>query len=144
MVLSTLRRPILMPRSCCSRPGTRFRESYPTLSDTASILQTEPSRVDRYGSTSCIRHLAFTTSLRVKLPNSYPPSRLNLDGLGLNKYLFHDTYSSIYDLLSIDIITHLSYVYYQPALVNVVLQHSIRGYPSLGRTVYAAAIKGTK
>ena len=66
VVLSTLRQPILMLRSCCSRPGTRSHESCPTLPDMASILQTEPFKVDPFGSTSCTRRLACMTFSRVK------------------------------------------------------------------------------
>jgi hypothetical protein len=71
---TTLRRPIPMPRSCCSRPGTCSRESYLSLPDTASTPQTEPPKVERSGSTLCTQHLAFITFLRVKLHNSWPPN----------------------------------------------------------------------
>jgi hypothetical protein len=87
VVLSTLRRPILMLRSCCSRPGTRSRGSYLTLLNTASILPTEPSRVERSGSTSCIRPLAFTTFLPVKSPSSWHPSHPSLNLLGSKKII---------------------------------------------------------
>src|SRR6266851_4339519 len=70
VVLSISRRPTLMLPSCCSLPGTRSHESYPTLLDTVSILQTERSKVDRFGLISCTRRLAFIIFLRLKLPSS--------------------------------------------------------------------------
>ena len=79
VVLLTSRRTTLMLRSCCSRPGNRFPGSYPTLLDTASILQTGPCKVDPFGSISCTRHPAFITFLRVTLRNFCFPNPLKLN-----------------------------------------------------------------
>ena len=79
VVSSTLRQPIPMLRSCCSRPGTPSHESCPTLPDMASALQTEPFKVDPSGSTSCTRPLASMTFLLVKYHSSLLPSHHNLD-----------------------------------------------------------------
>lgn len=79
VVLLTSQRTIPMPQSCCSRPGTRSPGSYPTLFDTASILQIGPYKVDPFGSISCTRHPAFITFLRVILRSSCLPNTPKLN-----------------------------------------------------------------